>query len=114
MKLIIDNEAPLQIDKQVLKKSAEKIFKRLKINSSNIEVGLKITDNKEIKKINKKYREIDKATDVLSFPLDKPKKTSKIILLGDVVISKDYCQTKKDIEKLFLHGLMHLLGHHHK
>ena len=60
--------------------------------SDNTEISVTIVDNEEIRKINNKYRNIDRATDVLSFPLidfdneDLPNDGSKIYL-GDIIIS---------------------------
>ena len=75
-----------------------------------VEVNVVITDNEEIQKVNREYREIDRATDVLSFPMveyEKPGDFSKVeedemlfhpetgeLMLGDIMISIDkvsYC-----------------------
>ncbi|MFP4163933.1 MAG: rRNA maturation RNase YbeY [Chitinispirillaceae bacterium] len=71
-----------------------------------------------IRKLNRQYRKKDKATDVLSFPFGDPD------LLGEIYISlqrakiqsKRYGLTyEQEIKRLFVHGLLHLLGHdHHK
>lgn len=83
------------------------------------EVELLITDNSEIQKINLEYRQIDNATDVLSFPFeDMPMGP-----LGSIIISYDYVKklseelghTQKDeLCLLFIHGLLHLLGYDHE
>jgi probable rRNA maturation factor len=93
------------------------IIKNLKIRkSSELELSLYFTDDKEIRKLNRRYRNKDKSTDVLSFPQEKP-------VLGDIVIS---IQTiKKQARSLDLtfeeefyyvltHGVLHLLGLNHE
>lgn len=95
---------------------------------SKPEIGVYIVDNEEIKKLNKKFRSVDKETDVLSFPMiefnDKPKDAliKKNILLGDIVISlpkvfeqaREYGHTiEREIGFLVVHGILHLLGYDH-
>ena len=81
------------------------------------ELSLLFTSDKEIRELNAHYRKKDKATDVLSFPLDDNS------MLGDVVISvetaakqaKSYRTTfRNEIERLLIHGVLHLLGHDHE
>jgi probable rRNA maturation factor len=84
------------------------------------EIELIITDNDTIQKINKEYRNIDKATDVLSFPYDE---SVAMAPLGSIVISYDFVEqgakefghTKEDeLALLFIHGLLHILGYDHE
>ncbi len=82
-------------------------------------VELILTDSIEIKNLNKKYRNINKATDVLSFPLKKLPHSSigSIVVNIDKVIekSKEFSHAKEDeLALLFLHGLLHLLGYDHE
>ena len=56
---------------------------------SNCEVSVRLTGDGEIKELNKRYRNIDKPTNVLSFSLENNVKHSEKIMLGDIVISKD-------------------------
>ena len=98
--------------------------------SDKAEVSLVLTDNEEIRLLNKEYRNIDSATDVLSFPiyeakeleLLKNKVSEEEILLGDIVISmekvteqsEDYGHSfQRELMYLFVHGMLHLLGHDH-
>jgi len=88
----------------------------------NVEVGLTLTDNTNIRQLNKEWRDKDKPTDVLSFPAGEiPGYRYKV--LGDIVISVPY--TKKQAEnlgvsfyeelvRLIAHGLLHLLGYDHE
>lgn len=83
------------------------------------DIELILTDNHEIKEINREYRAIDKATDVLSFPSDP----FPFAPLGSIVISIDkvseiaslYKHSESDeLTLLFIHGLLHLLGMDHE
>ena len=83
-----------------------------------------IVDNKKIRKLNKKYRNIDSETDVISFALedDDTFVNIPIRVLGDIYISvdrareqaKEYGHTiKRELSFLTVHGLLHLLGYDH-
>ncbi len=111
MGILLENETKEQIDLNLL----EKILKEL----SNEEVEVIITDNENIKKLNKRYRNEDKPTDVLSFPLKKIPHAP----IGSIVISMDKVKEKakelnhsieEETALLFLHGLLHLLGYDHE
>lgn len=80
----------------------------------NFEVDLKFVSIQEIHRLNKEYREIDKPTDVLSFPIQDniPNDIKAPILLGDIIICPE--MAKDSIEKLISHSTLHLLGFHHK
>ena len=85
-----------------------------------------LTNNNGIRKINKKYRKINKSTNVLSFPQNDErfvtKKKSKIIL-GDIVISLEKVIKESKLQKkqlsdhlthMVIHSLLHLLGFNHE
>tara|TARA_B100001121_G_C18587848_1_gene573077 strand:+ start:368 stop:832 length:465 start_codon:yes stop_codon:yes gene_type:complete len=88
---------------------------------------LLLSGNSEIKKLNKKYRKKNRTTDVLSFPFyikedlrSKIKKNNEVYL-GDIIINlykikkdKNLSNFKISFNKLWIHGLVHLLGHDHK
>tara|TARA_A100001011_G_scaffold368035_2_gene421950 strand:- start:2247 stop:2711 length:465 start_codon:yes stop_codon:yes gene_type:complete len=89
--------------------------------------SLLLSGNKEIRKLNKKFRNKDRSTDILSFPfyerkvLYKKIKKEKEIYLGDIIINlnkfknkKDKSKFKEELNKLWIHGLIHLFGHKHK
>lgn len=90
--------------------------------SNNYEISISFVTNEEIKKLNNEYRNIDKETDVLSFPMDDDEFEDDRIMLGDIVIS-----THKIIEQannfghtveremifLIVHSMLHLLGYDH-
>ena len=93
----------------------------------NIEFTVKITGASEIKKLNKKFTNKNKVTDILSFPfydqeqLKKLLKKKKLFYLGDIIINLNEIKNKFDkkfstkyFNNLWVHGLLHLLGHRHK
>lgn len=86
---------------------------------STQEIELILTDNDEIAQINREFRNIDKATDVLSFPSDPFPGAP----LGSIVISVDKVESvaselghseDNEIALLFIHGMLHLLGFDHE
>lgn len=94
-----------------------------------IEVSVTFTDNEGIRELNRKFRNIDRPTDVLSFPLfdytgesEEPPVDEFVGMLGDIVISLE--QAKKQAEEfghsfereaafLTVHSMLHLLGYDH-
>ena len=83
------------------------------------EIELLLTDDNEIAQINREFRGIDKATDVLSFPSDPFPNAP----LGSIIISVDKVQSiaeelghtpDDEIALLFIHGMLHLLGYDHE
>ncbi|HHX32935.1 MAG TPA: rRNA maturation RNase YbeY [Mollicutes bacterium] len=94
----------------------------LKLNLKNVSFSVILENDEVIKKLNKKYRNINKTTDVLSFPLNDDLNLP-IKLLGDIYISipqmkgqaKEYeTGEKRELSFLVIHGLLHLLGHDHE
>ena len=72
-------------------------------------------DEKTIRSLNRRWRKIDKATDVLSFPLDWEVGPDKVMRLGDIVICKAQAKKKgHSVTFLISHAMLHLLGKHHK
>ena len=95
-----------------------------KYNFSNKKVSftLLLSNNKNIKKLNKVFRNKNKSTDILSFPLEKKIKISKNTYLGDIIISYNYLDKPRTqdlkifnekVIKTFIHGFLHLLGFDH-
>ena len=100
----------------------DNIFKK-----KNIFCTLLLSDNKEIKLLNQKFRKKNKVTDVLSFPFQKKTelkiklKKEKEVYLGDIIINLGKIKNKKvlkkfkfEFDRLWIHGLVHLLGYDHK
>ncbi|MCX6076690.1 MAG: rRNA maturation RNase YbeY [Campylobacterales bacterium] len=107
----LDNRTSLKIDEVFLNAIADKFTDK--------EIELIITSNEEIREINKEHRNIDKDTDVLSFPyVEMPMSP-----LGSIVISSWHVEAKakefshtsnNELALLFIHGLLHLLGYDHE
>ena len=92
------------------------------LNQDKTELSLALVGDREIRKLNAKYRKKNYATDVLSFPAAK-NSPEPIRLLGDVVISVDKARAqakergwtvKEEVTTLLIHGIVHLLGYDHE
>ena len=91
-------------------------------NELNHEVSILLTNDEEIRELNKKYRKIDKPTNVLSFSITNDKIVNELKMIGDIVISKEKILSEaKDQNKTFndhlahivIHGFLHLLNFTH-
>ena len=102
----------LYFKKKIRKISTIKLFKK-----KNIQFTLLLTNKTFIKKLNKKFRKKNKATDVLSFPIKSHfNKNYK----GDIAVCYEIInlRSKKtnfniEFDKMWIHGLLHLLGYNH-
>jgi len=83
-------------------------------------VSITFTDNESIRELNREYRDIDRATDVLSFPMDDE---GDDVVLGDIVISLERAKEQaieyghsleREISFLCVHSTLHLLGYDHE
>lgn len=106
-----ENRTPLKLDIKKLIRIADSLTKK--------DIELIITDGEEMREINKTHRNIDKDTDVLSFPYE----SMPMSPLGSIVISSSLVEQKakelghtQDDEAalLFIHGMLHLLGYDHE
>ena len=105
------------------KKICKAFPKKYKFSNKKVTFTLLLSNNKNIKKLNKVFRKKNKTTDILSFPIDKKIKISKNTYLGDIIISYNYLDKprsqdlklfKEKVIKIFIHGFLHLLGFDHK
>ena len=112
-----------------LKKIIEKILSSIFSSQAIIfEISILLTGAKNMKYLNKKFRKINKDTDVLSFPAEeknffkKGLKLKKKVYLGDIALSYQYIEsiTKKQntsfddyFKKMLVHGVLHLIGYEH-
>jgi probable rRNA maturation factor len=96
--------------------------KKYKFRSKKVSFSVMLSDDKTIKKLNKKFRNKKKPTDVLSFPSEKNFDIKKNSYLGDIIISYEFMnkpkfitnlEFKKKVIKIFIHGFLHLLGYDH-
>ncbi len=104
------------------KKICKAFPKKYKFSNKKISLSLLLSNNRNIKKLNKHFRNKNKSTDILSFPFNKKIKISKNTYLGDIIISYNYLDKpksrdlvlfKQKVIKLFIHGFLHLLGFNH-
>ena len=96
--------------------------KKFRFLNKKVYLTLLLSNNKNIKILNKKFRKKNKHTDILSFPSGQKTKNLKKIYLGDIIISYNYMNKPKDLTnfefkkktiKIFIHGYLHLLGYDH-
>ena len=103
--------------------SLTKVFpKKYRFIKKKLSLTILLSNNKNIKKLNKKFRNKDKATDVLSFPFEKKLNIKKSHYIGDIIVSYEFMnkpkalstlEFKSNVTKIFIHGFLHLLGHDH-
>ncbi len=105
------------------KKICKAFPKKYKFLNKKVTFTLLLSNNKNIKNLNKIFRKKNKSTDILSFPLNKNLKISNNTYLGDIIISYNYLDKprsqdlksfKEKVTKIFIHGFLHLLGFDHK
>jgi probable rRNA maturation factor len=96
--------------------------KKYRFPNKKVSLTLLLTNNRAIKKLNKDFRNKNKSTDILSFPLNKKIKISKRTYIGDIIISYNFIDKpksqnlkifKEKLTKTFIHGFLHLLGFDH-
>ncbi len=115
----------------IVKKVLNKCFEEEGLLDSKLIMTITFTTPEEIRKINKKYRKIDRATDVLSFPmfekeeLDEKIKNKDFLyedVLGDIIISIDKVREQageyghsfeRELSYMLVHGFYHLMGYDH-
>lgn len=107
-------------------------FKEEKIEKLNFYISVTLTTPDEIHKLNKKYRNVDKETDVLSFPMFEKEELKQIIenqiknpipeVLGDIVISMEKVKgqaeeyghsLQRELSYMLVHGFYHIMGYDH-
>lgn len=94
------------------------------------EVSITFTDNEQIHELNRKFRQVDRPTDVLSFPLfdyegesEEPPVDEFVGMLGDIVLSLEQAEVQaeqyghsfeREVAFLCVHSMLHLLGYDHE
>ena len=106
----------IYIKKKLIKLNKLTLFKKKSKNHT-----IFLTNNKKMKILNKKFRNKNKTTDVLSFPFNNKKNNKKNTYLGDIAISYEIINKRSknsnffiEFDKMWVHGYLHLLGHDHK
>ncbi|MBM0045565.1 rRNA maturation RNase YbeY [Anaerococcus sp. mt242] len=123
MNLIIANETNEKIDMDEKLKSVVKTVLETEGLPLEYEVSITFVDIDEIHKLNKEFRNVDRPTDVLSFPMDEDFSIEGVdTMLGDIVISMDVAKEQakdfghsldREIMYLTAHSMLHLLGYDH-
>lgn len=133
MSLQLDLQVEVELNKDE-KKALEWVENSLRAAAESeelppVEVSVTIVDNSAIHQMNKEYRQVDRPTDVLSFPLWEPDEEwiiteeEQVVMLGDIVISlpkakeqaEEYGHSlERELGFLAVHGFLHLLGYDHE
>jgi probable rRNA maturation factor len=142
MTFYVDNEIDYGFDfpvEELIKELTETVLKEENVPFNNISLNVTFTDDAEIHRINREFRDMDRSTDVLSFPaidFDAPADFNGIeegdinyfdpetheLILGDIMISVEHAEMqakeynhsfKREIAFLITHSLLHLLGYDH-
>ena len=112
---VVNRQRRLQLDTEAWSTFATKALNAIGKNESSATIAF--VSDKHIRELSRKFRGIDKATDVLSFPAEEESN------LGDVAVSVETAATQarengltldKEIAQLILHGLLHLSGYDHE
>lgn len=116
---------------EIIKKVIEKCFEEEKLIDTKLYISITLTDPKNIRDINKQYRDIDRETDVLSFPMFEKEEIKQMLLkkehlvediLGDIIISIERVQKQaaeyghsfqRELAYMLVHGFYHLMGYDH-
>ena len=116
---------------EIIEKVIKKCFEVENLIDSQLYISITLTNPENIRKINKEYRDVDKPTDVLSFPMFEKEEIDKKIaekdfeyedVLGDIVISIEQVQNQaeeyghgfeREFAYMLIHGFYHLMGYDH-
>ena len=107
---------------ELFNKVCKNFPRKLRFHNRKAYLNLLLSNNTRIKELNKRFRNKNKHTDILSFPFEKIKRNLKEIYLGDIIISFNYMNKPKNLNsfefkkktvKIFIHGFLHLLGYDH-
>ena len=106
----------IYIKKKLVKLNKLNLFKKKSKNHS-----IFLTNNRKMKILNRKFRNRNKPTDVLSFPFNNKINYKRNMYLGDIAISYEIINERSknsnffiEFDKMWVHGYLHLLGHNHK
>ena len=112
----------------ISKNVIEKCYDVENLIDKNLMLNIIFTNNKNIQEINKEYRNIDKSTDVLSFPMfekeeiEERQADDNIDILGDIIISLETVKLQaeeyghsfeRELSYMLVHGFYHLMGYDH-
>lgn len=125
VEVLIFVESRYRADRKRIKSAIFSVLEEQGVKSP-LEVSIAVVGDRKMKALNKKYRQKETTTNILSFPLSEGENTrlpKDILRLGDIVIS--YPQLIREaaaeemlvddrMEELVRHGMLHLLGLHHE
>ena len=104
------------------KKICKAFPKKYRFSDKKVSLTLMLSNNKNIKRLNRNFRNKDKATDILSFPFENNSKIINGTYIGDIIISYNFINKpksqklktfKEKLIKIFIHGFLHLLNFNH-
>lgn len=116
---------------KVIEKVINKCFIEEKLDKTKLYISITLTTPENIRKINKEYRNVDKPTDVLSFPMFEKEEIEAIIrnegydvedIIGDIIIcvdkvaeqAKEYNHSfERELSYMVVHGFYHIMGYDH-
>lgn len=116
---------------QIITEVLEECFREEKIDNTPLSISVTLTNLEQIRKMNKEYRDIDKPTDVLSFPmfekgeleeLMEQKETMLPDILGDIIVCIPKVEEQaieyghsfnRELAYMLVHGFYHLMGYDH-
>jgi len=129
---VVNLQNKVKIDKKYIQRVAEEAVSlgsrnRRKLGQRECEAGIIFVNNSYIKRLNRRYRKVNRTTDVIAFPMEEhreftPSTPFSSRLLGDVFISAERAKVqakalkhsiKKEIAILTIHGILHLLSYDH-
>lgn len=125
LRVLIFVESRYRINRKRIKSVISSVLEEQGVKSP-MEVSVAIVGDRKMKALNKKYRQKETTTNILSFPLSEGEHThlpTDILRLGDIVISypqvireaaKEEMLVDDRVEELVRHGMLHLLGLHHE
>ena len=112
-----------KLKNQIFFNSLVQVFpKKYRFIKKKVSLTILLSNNKNIKKLNKKFRNKNKATDVLSFPSEKKLNIKKSLILETLLLVMNlwinqkfqiFLEFKNKVTKIFIHGFLHLLGYDH-
>ena len=104
------------------KKICKAFPKKYRFSDKKVSLTLMLSNNKNIKRLNRNFRNKDKATDILSFPFENNSKIINGTYIGDIIISYNFINKpksqklktfKEKLIKIFIHGFLHILNFNH-
>jgi probable rRNA maturation factor len=118
-------ESRYKVNRKRVKKAIDDVLVEKSVTSP-VEVSIAVVGDRKMKALNLKYRNLDKTTNVLSFPINEGEQTiinGNISRLGDIVLSypqvirdaiRDEMLVDDKVDQLVKHSMLHLLGIHHQ